>query len=127
MTFDRHVNNCAVVVGLGADRTFLPDEGPLADRVSYAVLGDNSTSSVDINTAIFHSGGTPGREVLADSDFHLIGLCSSTQGAISAHGRARRMVRVLRREVPDELASGTMGATGTKASDQTPVDVRGES
>jgi hypothetical protein len=77
VTFDRHVDNCALVAGLGADGTFLPDEGPLADRVSYAVLG-NYTSSVDINTAIFDSGGTPGREALADSDFHIIGLCPST-------------------------------------------------
>jgi hypothetical protein len=41
------------------------------------VLG-NYTSSVDINTAIFDSGGTPDREALADSDFHIIGLCPST-------------------------------------------------
>ena len=76
VTFDRHVDNCALVAGLGADGTFLPDEGPLAQKIAYAVLG-SSTSSVDVNTAIFDSGGTPGREARADSDFHLIGLCPS--------------------------------------------------
>jgi hypothetical protein len=74
VTFDRHVDNCALVAGLGFDGTFLPDEGPLAEKIAYVVLG-SSTASVDVNTAIFDGGGTPGREAPADSDFHVIGLC----------------------------------------------------
>jgi hypothetical protein len=77
ITFDRHMDNCAIAVSLGLERPVEPDMGPLADKLTFAV---NSSPKTNIVVAAynFDAGGTPGHQVFADSDFHLIGLCPST-------------------------------------------------
>jgi hypothetical protein len=75
--FDRHMDNCAIAVSLGLDRPVEPDMGPLADKLTFAVNSSPNTNVV-VAAYDFDAGGTPGHQVFADSDFHLIGICPST-------------------------------------------------
>jgi hypothetical protein len=75
VTFDRHLDNCALAVSVGLDGTITVDGGPTAPTIKFGVLDSGVAGGSTKQVLVFPTdlGGN-----LTPSDFHIIGLCPSS-------------------------------------------------